>query len=82
MTAPSIEYGLLSPVLIVFGVAIAGVLVEAFLSWRSRYAVQVAQVTLRSASRRPLRVTYKIDVAPGQYEVRVRRVSSWRGPKR
>ncbi len=42
MTAPSIEYGLLSPVLIVFGVAIAGVLVEAFLSWRSRYAVQVA----------------------------------------
>lgn len=41
MIAPSIEYGLLSPVLIVFGVAIAGVLVEAFLPWRARYEVQV-----------------------------------------
>ncbi len=42
MTAPSIEYGLLSPVLIVFGVAVAGVLVEAFLPRRARYPTQVA----------------------------------------
>lgn len=42
MTAPSIEYGLLSPMLIVFGVAIAGVLVEAFLPRRIRYPAQVA----------------------------------------
>ena len=42
MTAPSIEYGLLSPVLIVFGVAIAGVLVEAFLPRTGRFRVQVA----------------------------------------
>ena len=40
MTAPSIEYGLLSPFFIVFGVAVAGVLVEAFLPRRARYAVQ------------------------------------------
>lgn len=42
MTAPSIEYGLLAPMLIVFGVAIAGVLVEAFLPRRRRYPTQVA----------------------------------------
>jgi hypothetical protein len=41
MTAPSVEYGVLFPVLIVFGIAVAGVLVEAFLSRRSRYPVQV-----------------------------------------
>ncbi len=41
MTAPSIEYGLLSPILIVLAVAVAGVLVEAFLPWRVRYGVQV-----------------------------------------
>ncbi len=41
MTAPSIEYGLLSPALIVFGAAVAGVLVEAFLPRRVRYPAQV-----------------------------------------
>lgn len=41
MPTPSIEYSLLSPILIVFGVAAAGVLVEAFLSRRFRYRVQV-----------------------------------------
>ena len=47
LPTPSVEYGLLSPMLIVFGAAIAGVLVEAFLprgsgatppSWCSRSA--------------------------------------------
>jgi len=42
MTAPSIEYGLLSPILIVFGVAVAGVLVEAFAPRRLRYPAQMA----------------------------------------
>ena len=42
MTAPSIEYGVLSPMLIVFGVAVVGVLVEAFLPRRLRYLTQVA----------------------------------------
>jgi NADH-quinone oxidoreductase subunit N len=38
--APHIEYGLVSPLLIVFGVACAGVLVEAFVPRRLRYLVQ------------------------------------------
>src|ERR1700761_775151 len=41
MPTPSVEYGLLSPIFIVFGVAVAGVLVEAFLPRRARYATQV-----------------------------------------
>ena len=40
-TAPSIEYGPLSPLLILFGVATAGVLVEAFAPRRLRYVLQV-----------------------------------------
>ncbi|MGO9509998.1 MAG: NADH-quinone oxidoreductase subunit NuoN [Mycobacterium sp.] len=43
LPTPSIEYFLLSPMLIVFGVAVAGVLVEAFVPGRLRY---LAQVTL------------------------------------
>ena len=39
-TAPSVEYRLLSPMLIVFGVAVLGVLVEAFVPRRLRYLVQ------------------------------------------
>jgi len=42
MTAPSVEYGVLFPLLIVFGVAVSGVLVEALLPRRNRYPVQVA----------------------------------------
>ena len=41
LPTPSVEYGLLSPMLIVFGAAIAGVLVEAFVPRERRYAVQV-----------------------------------------
>ena len=41
MNAPSVEYGVLSPLLIVFGVAVAGVLVEAFLPRGARYRAQV-----------------------------------------
>ncbi|WP_067708666.1 NADH-quinone oxidoreductase subunit NuoN [Nocardia yamanashiensis] len=40
--APSIEYRDLSPMLIVFGVAVAGVLVEAFAPRVSRYYIQLA----------------------------------------
>lgn len=39
--APSIEYGQLAPVLIVLGVAVLGVLVEAFLPRRARYGTQL-----------------------------------------
>lgn len=39
--APKIEYGQLSPTLIVVGAALVGVLVEAFVPRRSRYHAQV-----------------------------------------
>ncbi|MBI3692382.1 MAG: NADH-quinone oxidoreductase subunit N, partial [Mycolicibacterium aromaticivorans] len=42
MNAPSIEYSQVSPMLIVLGVAVAGVLVEAFAPRKSRYLTQVA----------------------------------------
>jgi NADH-quinone oxidoreductase subunit N len=42
ITAPSVEYGLLSPLLIVLGVAVAGVLAEAFLPRGARYPVQLS----------------------------------------
>ncbi len=38
---PTVEYGLISPMLIVLGAAILGVLVEAFLPRRQRYRAQV-----------------------------------------
>lgn len=40
-TTPSVEYGLLAPMLIVFGVAIAGVIVEAALPRWARYGSQM-----------------------------------------
>ncbi len=42
MSAPDIEYGVLSPLLIVFAVAVCGVALEAFLPLRARYRAQVA----------------------------------------
>ncbi len=39
---PTVEYGLISPLLVVFGVATLGVLVEAFVARKARYAVQLA----------------------------------------
>ncbi len=39
--APSIEYGALSPMLIVFGAAVLGVLAEAFVARRARYATHL-----------------------------------------
>jgi NADH-quinone oxidoreductase subunit N len=41
LPTPSVEYFLLCPMLIVFAVAVAGVLVEAFLPRRLRYGAQV-----------------------------------------
>jgi NADH-quinone oxidoreductase subunit N len=41
LPTPSVEYFLLCPMLIVFGVAVAGVLAEAFLPRRLRYGAQV-----------------------------------------
>ncbi|CAN5684027.1 NADH-quinone oxidoreductase subunit NuoN [soil metagenome] len=41
LPTPSVEYGQLSPILIILGVAVAGVLVEAFLPRKSRYPAQL-----------------------------------------
>jgi NADH-quinone oxidoreductase subunit N len=41
LQAPNIEYGELAPVLVVFGVALVGVLVEAFVPRAGRYVCQV-----------------------------------------
>jgi NADH-quinone oxidoreductase subunit N len=41
-TTPSIEYSLLSPLLVILGAAIVGVLVEAFVGRSSRYLTQTA----------------------------------------
>ncbi|GJO52209.1 NADH-quinone oxidoreductase subunit N, partial [Mycobacterium marinum] len=41
LPSPSIEYFLLCPMLIVFGIAVVGVLAEAFLPRRLRYGAQV-----------------------------------------
>ncbi|MCZ4518495.1 NADH-quinone oxidoreductase subunit NuoN [Rhodococcus ruber] len=41
MTTPEVQYGLLSPMLIVFGVAVLGVLVEAFVPMRARRGVHL-----------------------------------------
>src|ERR1700737_1137669 len=46
-TAPHVEFGKLSPMLIVLGAATAGVLVEAFVPRAGRYRTQVA-LTLAS----------------------------------
>jgi NADH-quinone oxidoreductase subunit N len=42
VVAPSIAYGLVMPMLIVFGAGVVGVLVEAFVPRTARYATQVA----------------------------------------
>ncbi|RRQ26842.1 NADH-quinone oxidoreductase subunit NuoN [Rhodococcus sp. Eu-32] len=42
LTAPSVEYSLLTPMLIVFGVAVLGVLAEAFLPRAVRYRTQAS----------------------------------------
>ena len=44
--APDIDYGKLSPLLIVFGIALVGVVVEAFVPRAQRYAVQVGLVVI------------------------------------
>jgi NADH-quinone oxidoreductase subunit N len=41
LVPPSVEYGLLSPMLIIFGVAVVGVLAEAFLPRGARYPTQL-----------------------------------------
>ncbi|MDT5206956.1 MAG: NADH-quinone oxidoreductase subunit, partial [Mycobacterium sp.] len=70
MPTPSVEYGLLSPIFIVFGVAVVGVLVEAFLPRRARYGAQVllALGGLIAAIAAVIVVARHLDL-PGRYAV-------------
>src|SRR5690349_8125162 len=67
---PSVEYGVLSPIFIVFGVAVVGVLVEAFLPRRARYGAQVllALGGLIAAIAAVIVVAGRLD-PPGRYAV-------------
>lgn len=44
--APAIDYGMLAPILIVFGAAVLGILVEAFVPARARYTTHLALCAL------------------------------------
>src|SRR5688572_6472293 len=44
--APHIEYTQLAPILVVFGAAVVGILLEAFLPRRARYATQLTLSTV------------------------------------
>ncbi|MDV3126706.1 NADH-quinone oxidoreductase subunit NuoN [Mycobacterium sp. 21AC1] len=68
MLTPSVEYGLLSPMLIVVSVAIAGVLIEAFAPRASRYAAQVslALVGLVAAVAAVVMVSRDLHGSPGR----------------
>ena len=48
--APKIEYAQLSPVLVVFGAAVIGILIEAFLPRRSRYVAQLGTTVVGLAA--------------------------------
>ena len=71
LTPPSVEYGLLSPILIVFGVAVIGVLVEAFLPRRSRYHVQLGLAVAGQVAALIAVVKEWIDLGPSLGETAV-----------
>ncbi|MEU6340717.1 NADH-quinone oxidoreductase subunit NuoN [Streptomyces sp. NPDC046977] len=50
ITAPKIEYAQLAPVLIVFGAAVLGIVIEAFLPRRARYTAQVGLAVIGMAA--------------------------------
>ena len=61
---PSIEYFDLSPLLIIFGVAIAGVLVEAFVPRRRRYLVQSLLAIVGTVAALVMTVYVALDLEP------------------
>jgi NADH-quinone oxidoreductase subunit N len=62
--APSIEYSLLSPLLVIFGVAVAGVLVEAFAPRRLRYLIQTVLAILGVLGALVATVVVGLDLKP------------------
>jgi NADH-quinone oxidoreductase subunit N len=61
---PEVQYGLISPLLIVFGAATLGVLVEAFVARRSRYLVQTALALVGVLAALVATVLVAADLAP------------------
>ena len=61
---PTIEYGLISPLLVVFGTAIVGVLVEAFVARRARYVVQTVLALVGVVGALVATVLVAFDLAP------------------
>ncbi|HEX7739465.1 MAG TPA: NADH-quinone oxidoreductase subunit NuoN [Marmoricola sp.] len=66
-TAPHIEYGKLSPLLVVFGIAALGVLVEAFAPRSKRYPIQVALGVIGLLVALARTIIDFIDLDPGKH---------------
>ena len=79
MPTPSVEYSLISPELIVFGVAVIGVLVEAFLPRRFRYGAQVL-LTLGGLTAAFAAVIYVAKRIPSSGQIAVLRAVAVDGP--
>jgi NADH-quinone oxidoreductase subunit N len=61
-TTPSIQYSLISPMLVIFGAAVVGVLVEAFVARQSRYLVQTALAVVAVVTALVLTVLVGVDL--------------------
>ena len=72
--APHIEYGDVSPILILFGVAVLGVVVEAFVPRARRYAVQLVVATIGVIAAIAAAIWVFTDLNPGSARPRPGRV--------
>ncbi len=63
-TTPSIEYSLLAPLLIIFGVALLGVLVEAFAPRQLRYVSQTSLAVVGVLTALVMTVVVALDLTP------------------
>jgi len=63
-TTPSIEYSLLAPLLIIFGVALLGVLVEAFAPRQVRYVSQTSLAVVGVLTALVMTVVVALDLTP------------------
>ena len=75
-TAPHIEYGDLSPVLILLGVAVVGVLVEAFVPRGRRYPVQVGLAVLGVVAALAAAIVVLVGLHPGSDHPKVGRIAA------
>jgi NADH-quinone oxidoreductase subunit N len=61
-TTPSIQYSLISPMLVIFGAAVVGVVVEAFVARQSRYLVQTVLAVVAVVTALVLTVLVGVDL--------------------